>query len=389
MTTEKTSIFEEVDSSLEFVEMKYKLKRYEGLLELGQLTASSRDFKNIQKKATTKIKKLIECEKVLIYRKVENKNEMINQSYDDGSLVETVFSINEHSFVGACAHYSAVLHIKDAKSDLRLTKETTVIKDLNVKNILLIPLMSKGEILGVIQVINSLNSDFNFEDIQFSEAVANQLTVAIENAILFEKNQKQFFQVVEAMADAIGKKDAYTGGHTRRVGIFSEKIGRELGLSFAEMNDLRLSALLHDVGKIGIEDKILKKSAALTDEEFEIMKQHPRLGDEILGHIESLQNVIKGMKYHHERPDGKGYPYGLKGDEIPQIAMIISVADTFDAMISNRPYRKGLPPMVAYEEIKSCAGTQFSQKVVDAFVNVFEKSKMYRPSELSIKKKAS
>jgi len=389
MSEDKTSIFEEIDNSLEFVEMKYKLKRYEGLLELGQLTASSRDFKNIQKMAATKIKKLIESEKVIIFRKSDKGDEVINQSYEDGILIENRFAINEHSFVGACAHYSAVLHIKDAKNDIRLAKESTAVKSMNVSNLLLIPLVAKGEILGVIQVINSLNVDFNKEDIQFSEAVANQLTIAIENAILFEKNQKQFIQVVEAMADAIGKKDAYTGGHTKRVGIFSEMIGKELGLSFEEMNDLKLSAVLHDVGKIGIEDKILKKEAPLTADEFEVMKAHPRLGDEILGHIESLRPVIAGMKYHHERPDGKGYPYGLKGDEIPQIAMIISVADTFDAMISNRPYRKGLPPMIAYEEIKSCSGTQFSPNVVDAFVRAFEKTKMYRPSELPIKKKAS
>jgi HD-GYP domain-containing protein (c-di-GMP phosphodiesterase class II) len=389
MKLEKKNIFEEVDNSIEFVEMKYKLKRYEGLLEFGQLTASSLDFKNIQKKAATKIKKLIECEKVVIYRIDEKTDEIYNQRFINEQLIDSRFDINEHSFVGSCAHYSAVLHIKDAKSDIRLKKEPEFIKELEVKNILLVPLVSKGEILGVLQFINSLNDDFNSEDIQFSEAVANQLTIAIENAILFEKNQKQFLQIVEAMADAIGKKDAYTGGHTRRVGIFAEMIAKELSLTFEEMNDLKLSAVLHDIGKIGIEDKILKKAAPLTEEEFKVMKNHPRIGDEILGHIESLSNVVAGVKYHHERPDGKGYPYGLKGDEIPQISMIISVADTFDAMISNRPYRKGLPPMVAYEEIKSCSGTQFSTDVVDAFVKAFEKSKMFRPQKLSFSQKAS
>jgi HD-GYP domain-containing protein (c-di-GMP phosphodiesterase class II) len=143
-----------------------------------------------------------------------------------------------------------------------------------------------------------------------------------------------------------------------------------------------LAAVLHDIGKIGIEDKILKKRAPLTEDEFKVMKEHPALGYEILGHIESLSVVVDGMRFHHERPDGKGYPFGLKGDEIPLIASIISVADTFDAMISNRPYRKGLPPMVAWDEIVSNRGTQFCARVVDAFDRAFRKTKMYRPDKI-------
>ncbi|WP_053335881.1 HD-GYP domain-containing protein [Bacteriovorax sp. DB6_IX] len=165
-------------------------------------------------------------------------------------------------------------------------------------------------------------------------------------------------------------------------------IGKELDLAFEDMNNLKLSAVLHDIGKIGIEDNILKKKAPLTADEFLVMKEHPRLGYEILGHIESLSEVVDGMRFHHERPDGKGYPFGLKGDEIPVIAMIISVADTFDAMISNRPYRKGLPPMIAWQEILDNRGTQFSEKVVDAFDRAFKKTKMYRPEKMEKIKKA-
>jgi len=199
----------------------------------------------------------------------------------------------------------------------------------------------------------------------------------------------QFIQVVEALADTISKKDSYTGGHTKRVAHFAKMIGTEMGLTWEDMNDLKLSAVLHDIGKIGIEDAILKKSTALTDEEFKVMRDHPRLGYEILKNVESLSEVVDGMRFHHERPDGKGYPYGLKGDEIPVIAMIISVADTFDAMISTRPYRKGLPPMVAFQEIIDNSGTQFSEFVVDAFSRWFKKTKMYAPNRLDSKKKAS
>src|SRR5690606_15960056 len=200
---------------------------------------------------------------------------------------------------------------------------------------------------------------------------------------------QQFHQTVLSMADAIGKKDTYTGGHTKRVAHFAEMIAKEMDLSYQDMSDLKLAAVLHDVGKIGIEDSILKKKAPLTDEEFAIMRNHPEIGYQILGHIKSLGKVVDGMRFHHERPDGTGYPYGLKGEDIPIIASIISVADTFDAMISTRPYRKGLPPMVAYEEILKYSGTQFDCRVVVAFERWFKKSKMFRGADVGEKRKAS
>lgn len=365
-----------------------KLEKYEGLIKLGQLTSSSQDYKTIQKQAELKIKKLLHCEKVVIYTYDEKANVLThNFRTDKGDNIVNI-SLDENTFVGSCAHFCAVLHIKDPMSELRLKRSPQYLQEIKPRSLLLIPLLSKGEIMGVIEVINSLEEIFDEEDIHFAEAIANQLTMTIENVRLIQKLQNQFIQVVEALADAIGKKDAYTGGHTKRVRHFAEKIGRELDLAFEDMNNLRLAAVLHDIGKIGIEDKILKKESALTNEEFLVMKEHPRLGFEILGHIESLADVVDGMRYHHERPDGKGYPFGLKGDEIPVIAMIISVADTFDAMISNRPYRKGLPPMVAWKEILDNRGTQFSERVVDAFDQAFKKTKMYKPESLQKDKKA-
>lgn len=369
--------------------LQKKIDRYEELIRLGQLTTSSLDIKQIQKKASISIAKLLDCEKVIIYRKEEKLAEVVHRFQIDRSTEEIRFEIDEHTFVGACAHYMATLHIEDVKSDIRKKRESAVVKELSPKNILLFPLVSKGELFGVVEAINSNKENFDEEDIHFSEAIANQLTATLLNAILFEKQQRMFIQVVESLADAIGKKDAYTGGHTKRVRHFAEMIGREMDLSFNDINDLLLAAVLHDIGKIGIEDRILKKESPLTDEEFEIMKNHPALGYDILKKIEGLEIVVDGMRFHHERPDGKGYPFGLKGDEIPVIASIISVADTFDAMISTRPYRKGLPPMVAYEEILKFSGTQFDKNVVDAFERWFKKSRMYKDSTLARERKAS
>ena len=368
--------------------LEKKIERYEDLIKLGQLASSSLDYKNIQKKAEGKIKKLLDCEKVVIYL-YDTKSELLTHNFYKDTKVETVeVKIDEHTFLGSCAHYSAILHITDIQSDIRFRKSPEYLQAVNAQGLLLIPLLSKGQLLGVIEAINSHSGEFSNEDIHFAEAVANQMTMSLENFQLFEKLQKQFIQVVESLADAIGKKDAYTGGHTKRVRHFSEMIGRELDLTYEDMNNLRLAAVLHDIGKIGIEDSILKKEAPLTAEEFVIMKDHPRLGYEIIGHIESLSEVVDGMRFHHERPDGKGYPFGLKGDEIPVIAMIISVADSFDAMISTRPYRKGLAPMIAWQEILDNRGTQFSEKVVDAFDTAFRKTKMFRPEKMEKIKKA-
>lgn len=369
-------------------ELEKKIEKYEDLIKLGQLTSSSLDYKNIQKRAEGKIKKLLECEKVVIYKYNEKTKNLEHTFYKDSKVDNIEITIDENTFLGSCAYFSAILHITDINSDIRIKRSPKYLVESEADSLLLIPLLSKGELLGVIEASHKRGSEFSEEDIHFAEAVANQMTMSLENFRLFQKLQNQFLQVVESLADAIGKKDAYTGGHTKRVRHFSEMIGKELDLAFEDMNNLKLSAVLHDIGKIGIEDNILKKKAPLTADEFLVMKEHPRLGYEILGHIESLSEVVDGMRFHHERPDGKGYPFGLKGDEIPVIAMIISVADTFDAMISNRPYRKGLPPMIAWQEILDNRGTQFSEKVVDAFDRAFKKTKMYRPEKMEKIKKA-
>ena len=367
-----------------------KVLRYEGLIELGQLTSSSLDFKTIKKKAVGVLKTLLESEHVIIHLKDSKKDELYYIPFNAGTDESKCrYKIDDSNFVGSCAYHTAILHIDDVKYDIRSGRQSPYVKDLEPKNMLLAPLVSKGELLGVIQAINSTHGNFNEEDYHFVDAVSNQLTNVLENALLIDKLHNQFLQVISAMADAIGKKDSYTGGHTKRVAHFSECIGKEMDLSTKDMRDLKMAAVLHDIGKIGIEDKILKKTEALNDEEFEVMKNHPRLGYEIIGHIDSLSSVVDGMRFHHERPDGKGYPFGLKGDEIPVMAMIISVADTFDAMISTRPYRKGLPPMVAYDEIVKHRGTQFSEAVVDAFCRWFEKSSMHKTLKVDKNRKAS
>tara|TARA_R110000868_G_scaffold127493_2_gene335180 strand:+ start:3424 stop:4596 length:1173 start_codon:yes stop_codon:yes gene_type:complete len=365
--------------------------RFRAVLEIGKLCASSLGLREYQREVTKQIRKLIACEHAFLFRLNEDSGLMFRECpLNDGRKWQRYdYKINPKNYIGECVHSQNATQISVSKTDLRFRKLDDTLQSLVTKDAWLLPLINKGEVIGVLMVANSNESGFTRDDLEILELCSGQLAIALNSYNLVEQISKQFHQTVLAMADAIGKKDTYTGGHTKRVAHFAEMIAKEMDLAFEDMRDLRLAAVLHDVGKIGIEDAILKKKAPLTDEEFVIMRNHPAIGYAILGHIKSLSNVIDGMRYHHERPDGKGYPYGLKGEDIPIIASIISVADTFDAMISTRPYRKGLPPMVAWQEILDYSGTQFDCRVVEAFDRWFQKSKMYRKQDFGQKRKAS
>ncbi len=200
------------------------------------------------------------------------------------------------------------------------------------------------------------------------------MAIAIENAHLYEELRETFFDTAEALAETIEKRDPYTGGHTRRVMNYSYTIGKAMGLSKKELDDLRLASILHDIGKIGVRDDILMKEARLTAEENEKMTKHSTYGAEILAHIRQLKDIIPGVRGHHERIDGKGYPDNLRSSDIPLIARIIAVADTFDAMTSDRPYRKAHSPDAALRELIKCSGKQFDAEIVVVFTGLFKEN---------------
>jgi HD-GYP domain-containing protein (c-di-GMP phosphodiesterase class II) len=181
-----------------------------------------------------------------------------------------------------------------------------------------------------------------------------------------EENRELFLGSIRMLAAAIDEKDPYTRGHSGRVAKYSTLIGQELGLSTEELDKLKISALLHDVGKIGVEDRVLKKPGALTPEEFELMKQHTVKGANIMRPVSQLKEMLPGIELHHEHMDGRGYPYGLQGPQIPLMARIIGVADTLDAMTTNRPYQTAKDLDYALTRIKSLAGAKFDLVIVNA-----------------------
>jgi HD-GYP domain-containing protein (c-di-GMP phosphodiesterase class II) len=212
-----------------------------------------------------------------------------------------------------------------------------------------------------IKELHTLGTTFNLMSESLEEYIARLARAA-------EENREMFVGTVKALAAAIDGKDKYTRGHSERVARVSVAIGKRCGMGEAELETLRISALLHDIGKIAIDDSILKKPAALTDEEFEIMKTHPQKGYKIMSQIPAMKDFLPGMYMHHEMVNGEGYPQGLKGSEIPLQAKIVSVADSFDAMITNRPYQKGMNLEQALDRIRSFVGTRYDGKVVEALV---------------------
>jgi len=245
--------------------------------------------------------------------------------------------------------------------------------EFKTRNIICVPVRVKEKTIGVLEAINKKGKGrFNKEDLSLLISLADQVAIALDNSRLCQELEEMFFQTTKSLADAIEKRDPHTGGHTQRVTLYSQAIAKYLPLTPLEKKWVKITSVLHDIGKIGIEDYILKKPNPLNPREFEIIKRHSIMGAEIIEHIRQLREIIPGVKYHHEQVDGRGYPDGLRGKDIPILAKIVAVADTYDAMTTDRPYRKAMGKKIAVEELKRCSGTQLDGEVVEAFIHAYQ-----------------
>jgi putative nucleotidyltransferase with HDIG domain len=239
------------------------------------------------------------------------------------------------------------------------------------------PLMAKGKVRGALVVVRAKNPHF-FTQGQLSalELLASKAAGAIENSALYDDLKESYIATVRVLANAIEARDEYTRGHTERVFLLSEILAKELGWGEEQLGDLKMGGLLHDIGKIGVPDSILNKPGPLTPEEVEIMKKHPETGARMIESIPFLKQALPYILYHHERHDGKGYPRGLRGDEIPYAGRLLAVVDTLDAITSDRPYRGGRLLKEAIDEIKENSGTQFHPAVAKACIRAYKAGKL-------------
>ncbi|NOZ13877.1 MAG: HD-GYP domain-containing protein [Acidobacteria bacterium] len=349
---------------------------YEKLLTIWEKLNASLELDYILLNAMSYLEETLDAERSSIWELDEAGEELFFRVFSGGNseIVEEIRLKIGEGVAGHTAKISAPVIIEDAEHSEFWSVKVDEKTHFQTKTILSVPLLFRDKVVGVVQLINKKNGGvFTGRDLRSVEMMCIPIATALVNAKLFKELEKTFMETALALADAIEKRDRYTAGHTRRVTRYSLWIADEMKLPSAEKKWLALSGILHDIGKIGIRDNILNKDGPLANDEFETMKQHTVFGAEIVQKIHSLKNVVDGILYHHEKMDGSGYPKGLKGEKIPLFARIIAVADTYDAMTTDRPYRKGLSHDAARDELQRMSGTQFDPEVVKAFLNRLER----------------
>lgn len=308
--------------------------------------------------------------------------------YDESQKIFTIEHNRSHSDTDNYEHMSLKnpiitwlntykkVAIKDNFMDMAYNTESAdIINQFDRLNcVIAIPIIFNDRLLGFIGLGKKINDNlFNPEELSLLQSVGNQVAIAYSNAKSYDNLKRVYIGTIDAFVNAIEAKDEYTRGHSDRVMIIAKNIARQLHLSEEEIELLEYSCLLHDIGKIGIDNQILNKQAKLSPEEQQEMQKHPTIGKNIVSSIDFLKETAMIIHYHHERWDGQGYPDGLKGEDIPLSARIICVADTLDALTSTRSYRKACSYHEAFNEIKAHSGTQFDPKVVDALIAVYSK----------------
>jgi len=266
--------------------------------------------------------------------------------------------------------------VDDVAKDPRHTKIVDKQSGFVTRNLIAVPLRIDETIKGVLEVLNCRSGTFTQGDVNELMAISSLCAVAIDKAQSHQALQDLFWDLVRAMVSMLDARNPYTRGHSERVTDFSIAITRELGLNEADCERIRLSGLLHDIGKVGVPDAVLLKEGRLTDEEFALIKLHPEIGYRILAPIKQMKPYLAGVRYHHERLSGRGYPLGLKGDEIPLDARIIAIADVFDALTSDRPYREALDPETSIDIIRKDVPNDIDPNVFAAFLRAWEKGEI-------------
>ncbi len=365
-------------------ELESAVLRLASLNEMGQAIHSILDLKEILRFFVQLLATELGADRVSLMLLDKNSGQLMIEAsvgFDEDLVHDIRVKIGE-GIAGTVMQEGKPLLVDDVEKDPRFIKRTE--RDYRTDSfisaplILSVPIKLKQEILGVINVNNKREGGvFTEKDLEFVSTLASQAALAIENARMFEelkgtnrKLKETHFEVIRVLAETLEAKDAVRRGNSDRLIRYATRVGDRLGLSDEEKEHLHYAAILHDIGKIGIPDLILQKTESLTEAERELVNHHPQMGADLVRRIQFLSPLAPIIEAHHEHYDGSGYPKGISGEGIPIQARIVSVVDAFDAMISDRPYRKSLAREHAIDELLSGAGSHFDPQVVEALIQV-------------------
>jgi len=363
--------FEETrdELNLTYQDLQYHVVALDQVYSISQKIHAATDLYKIMHELVNGASHLLDCEFCLIAFREKNlrqchcyfgKGLSRNRLCDDGSCI-----LKTPPFE-TCLNKQKGFLDNNPPGEI---KEIMQAKAISLRNYVCVPLMHNSRALGVLAGLNK-NTGFTGNDKFLINILGGTAVTAIHNAELVGQLKELFEQTVEALARGIDARDKYTRGHSSRVSNYTIAIGRGLGWDKGKLYEAYIGSVLHDIGKIGIPDRILNKPGRLTENEFRLMKDHVNIGVDILKDVPQLKGMLSYIHCHHERLDGFGYPQGLKGDEIPIEGRVVCIADSFDAMTSNRSYRSPLSMEKAVAELERCAGSQFDPHIVKEFVSL-------------------
>ena len=363
---------------------KVELKELFALFEVSKLIASNVKLNALLDQVLTSALQITRARRGSLMLLDERSKELTIQSargISETIIKRTRIRLGE-GIAGKVAQEGRALLISDIEKDRRVRRRSG--GRYRTKSFISVPLVSMplrvhGKVVGVINLSDRADAQpFSERDFWVISVLAGQAAIAIENAKLFELLRNSYMDTIKVLVSALEAKDKVTRDHSERVARFAVAMAQELGLPPEETEGLRMAAFLHDIGKLGIDISILSKPGKLTDAEWEIVRKHPDTSAKIIGGIQFLWNVVPFVRHHHERMDGKGFPGKLKGKRIPLGARILAVADSFEAMTAERPYKNPKSQIAAIAELKSLSGTRYDRRVVDALIRALKRGDQHR-----------
>lgn len=372
LNEELASSFEEINETsdkllIAYNEIAKRLQNEELINSLSEIFYSKKDLYEVLESILVHTEEIINSERCAIYFYKEDHGCFnVIESINFSELDKCIGFKRDEGSIGWIVENKKEILITDALNDPHFVHKYSWSADISM--LLHIPIFDEdGEVIGI---ISYFGNDLNLNFTPYLKQLSKTVSVTIQNSNLITEIKKTYFSIIMALVKSIELKDSYTSGHSQRVMEYSLMLGKKLNLSTKELEILRYGSILHDIGKLAIPDDVLLKPGKLTDLEYDLIKSHSERGEEFIGDLEFLKNTLSIIRNHHERIDGKGYPDGLKGDEIEQLTKIVTIADAYDAMTSKRAYKDTLSKKDAIKELIKHKGSQFDPYLVEKFIEV-------------------